>query len=32
MFAAIKENMEWVHSFVYGANKGVDCRQLWRQL
>lgn len=29
---AVNENMVWFHSFVYGANKGVERRNLWHSL
>jgi hypothetical protein len=29
---AIQENLMWFHSFVYGANKGIERRQLWHSL
>lgn len=28
----INGNLQWVHSFIYGANEGVDRRDLWQKL
>jgi hypothetical protein len=28
----VQGDYKWIHSFVYGSNNGVKCRELWKEM